>query len=154
MGLGHSRVCFGGGAGSGRKNRSWAGATGHGEAGSIGKQLTGEDMRERPESGVTLISQKMGIHEWSYDNDISADPRFAVPWREKAQTLKSIKLEVDTMASFDPSTAARSQLVRPLRWDSRCETRFMAGAYVPPIVPVPEERAGLLIPGGRSGIPI
>ena len=30
---------------------------------------------------VNLSSQKMGIHEWSYDNDISLDRRYAVPTR-------------------------------------------------------------------------
>ena len=29
------------------------------------------------------ISQKMGIHEWSYDNDISSDLRYKVPHRDK-----------------------------------------------------------------------
>ncbi|MEP6940763.1 MAG: FAD-dependent oxidoreductase [Rudaea sp.] len=99
----HPQVFFGGDAAFGPKNIIWAVAHGHAAAVSIDKQLTGEDMRERPEPGVTLISQKMGIHEWSYDNDISADPRFAVPWREKAQTLKSIKLEVEL--GFDAQTA-------------------------------------------------
>ena len=35
---------------------------------------------ERPAPGVKLLSQKMGIHEWSYDNDISGDERYKVPW--------------------------------------------------------------------------
>ena len=60
-------------------------------------------MHARPEPGVTLISQKMGIHEWSYDNDISNDLRYAVPWREKEKTLKSIKVEVEL--GFDAQTA-------------------------------------------------
>src|SRR4051794_29171211 len=58
----------------------------------------------------------------------------------------SIRLDVDTIASFDPRTAARSQLVRPLRWDSRCETRFMARAYVPQDRSGLEEQSDLLIP--------
>ena len=32
-----------------------------------------------PPPGVTVISQKMGIHEWSYDNDIANDQRYKVP---------------------------------------------------------------------------
>ena len=64
--------------------------------------LNGEELKERPAPGVTLLSQKMGIHEWSYDNDISLDPRFKVPWAETSKTLKSIKIEVEL--GFDPLT--------------------------------------------------
>ena len=35
----------------------------------------------------TSSAQKMGIHEWSYDNDISLDLRFKVPHRDKAIAL-------------------------------------------------------------------
>jgi ferredoxin len=37
----------------------------------------------------------MGIHEWSYDNDISNDMRFRVPLRDKALALKDVRLEVE-----------------------------------------------------------
>jgi ferredoxin len=50
---------------------------------------------ERPPPGVTLVSQKMGIHEWSYDNDISNDLRYRVPLRDKAEALGNVKLEVE-----------------------------------------------------------
>ena len=40
---------------------------------SIDKFCNGEDLRDRPPPTVTLLSQKMGIHEWSYDNAISND---------------------------------------------------------------------------------
>ena len=96
-------VFFGGDAAFGPKNIIWAVAHGHDAAVSIDKFLNGEDIRERPEPGVSLISQKMGIHEWSYDNDISNDARYAVPWRDKAQTLKSIKTEVEL--GFDAKSA-------------------------------------------------
>ncbi len=97
------KVFFGGDAAFGPKNIIWAVAHGHDAAVSIDKLLSGEDMRERPDPGVSLISQKMGIHEWSYDNDITNDERYAVPWREKEKTLKSIKLEVEL--GFDPQVA-------------------------------------------------
>jgi ferredoxin len=42
-----------------------------------------------------VVSQKMGIHEWSYDNDISADRRFKVPLRDKVVALADIKAEVE-----------------------------------------------------------
>jgi NADPH-dependent glutamate synthase beta subunit-like oxidoreductase len=97
------KVFFGGDAAFGPKNIIWAVAHGHDAAVSIDKLLSGEDLRERPDPGVSLISQKMGIHEWSYDNDITNDERYAVPWREKEKTLKSIKLEVEL--GFDPQVA-------------------------------------------------
>ena len=34
-----------------------------------------------PAAAVSSISQKMGIHEWSYDNDISLDQRTGCRWR-------------------------------------------------------------------------
>jgi formate dehydrogenase beta subunit len=96
-------VLFGGDAAFGPKNIIWAVAHGHEAAVSIDKLLNGEDVHERPLPAVELISQKMGIHEWSYDNDISPDERYKVPWADAGKTLKSIKLEVEL--GFDAQTA-------------------------------------------------
>ncbi|MEO5881836.1 MAG: FAD-dependent oxidoreductase, partial [Caldimonas sp.] len=65
------KVFFGGDAALGPKNIIWAVAQGHAAAISIDKLLNGEDVSVRPPPGVTLVSQKMGIHEWTYDNDTS-----------------------------------------------------------------------------------
>src|SRR5262249_60330553 len=46
---------------------------------------------------------KMGIHEWSYDNEISLDTRFRVPLRDKAVALRDIKAEVEL--GFDDKLA-------------------------------------------------
>jgi formate dehydrogenase beta subunit len=88
-------VFFGGDAAFGPKNIIWAVAHGHAAAVSIDKFLNNEDVSERPPPGVTVISQKMGIHEWSYDNDIANDARYKVPHREKAIALKDVKAEVE-----------------------------------------------------------
>src|SRR6201987_3855187 len=88
-------VFFGGDAAFGPKNIIWAVAHGHDAAISIDKLCHGEDVRDRPPPGVTLVSQKMGIHEWSYDNDISNDVRYKVPHRDNAVALKDIKVEVE-----------------------------------------------------------
>jgi len=88
-------VFFGGDAAFGPKNIIWAVAHGHDAAISIDKLCHGEDVNERPPPGVTLVSQKMGIHEWSYDNDISNDLRYRVPLRDTAVALKDIKVEVE-----------------------------------------------------------
>jgi len=89
------KVFFGGDAAFGPKNIIWAVAHGHDAAISIDKLCHGEDVNDRPPPGVTLVSQKMGIHEWSYDNDISNDLRYRVPLRDTAVALKDIKVEVE-----------------------------------------------------------
>ena len=91
----NKRVFFGGDAAFGPKNIIWAVAHGHQAAISIDKLCRGEDIRDRPPPMVNLASQKMGIHEWSYDNDISLASRFRVPHREKAIALRDIKSEVE-----------------------------------------------------------
>jgi formate dehydrogenase (NADP+) beta subunit len=88
-------VFFGGDAAFGPKNIIWAVAHGHDAAVSIHKYCQGEPVSERPPPGVTLVSQKMGIHEWSYDNDIANDRRYRVPLRDKAVALKDVKMEVE-----------------------------------------------------------
>ena len=55
----------------------------------------GEDIAGPPAAGVEVVSQKMGIHEWSYDNEISPDRRFRVPLRDKVIALDDIKAEVE-----------------------------------------------------------
>ncbi len=96
-------VFFGGDAALGPKNIIWAVAQGHAAAISIDKFLNGEDVRVRPAPGVTLISQKMGIHEWSYDNAVSPDVRHKVPWRDVNASLRNIKIEVEL--GFDVQAA-------------------------------------------------
>jgi ferredoxin len=44
----------------------------------------------------------MGIHEWSYDNDIQNDRRYRVPLRDKAVALKDVRMEVEL--GFDQET--------------------------------------------------
>jgi ferredoxin len=88
-------VFFGGDAAFGPKNIIWAVAHGHDAAVSIHSFCQGQDVAIRPPPGVTLVSQKMGIHEWSYDNDVSNDIRYRVPLRDKAEALKSVRVEVE-----------------------------------------------------------
>jgi formate dehydrogenase (NADP+) beta subunit len=42
-----------------------------------------------------MSGQKMGIHEWSYDNDISLDLRYKVPLRDANVALRDIRTEVE-----------------------------------------------------------
>ena len=97
------KVFFGGDAAFGPKNIIWAAAHGHDAAISIHKMLIGENVEERPAPGVNIVSQKMGIHEWSYDNAPTIDHRFKVPHRKKEEALKDIMAEVEL--GFDPKLA-------------------------------------------------
>ncbi len=96
-------VLFGGDAAFGPKNIITAVAQGHEAAVSIDRLLHGEDPRRRPPPHVNLVSQKMGIHEWSYDNAISDDERFKVPWSKAHNALTSLEVEVEL--GFDLETA-------------------------------------------------
>jgi formate dehydrogenase (NADP+) beta subunit len=97
------RVFFGCDSAFGPKNIIWAVAHGHQAAISIHKMCMGDDIDDRPPPGVNITSTKMGIHEWSYDNDISLDLRFKVPHRDKIIALKDIKAEVEL--GFDDKLA-------------------------------------------------
>jgi formate dehydrogenase beta subunit len=96
-------VFFGGDSAFGPKNIIWAVAHGHDAAISIDKMFNKEDLEQRPAPGMNMMSQKMGIHEWSYDSEITPDARNKVPWRDIKITLKNVKAEVEL--GFDPQVA-------------------------------------------------
>jgi formate dehydrogenase (NADP+) beta subunit len=98
-------VFFGGDSAFGPKNIITAVAHGHEAAVSIDRLLHGEAVAQRPPPHVNLLSQKMGIHEWSYDNAVSNETRFKVPWAKAEIALASIKVEVEL--GFDAATAFR-----------------------------------------------
>src|SRR5579864_9082431 len=91
----HPQVFFGGDAAFGPKNIIWAVAHGLEAAISIDRFCRGEDINVRPPPQVAVTSQKMGIHEWSYDNEITLDKRYRVPHREKVVALRDIRAEVE-----------------------------------------------------------
>ena len=96
-------VFFGGDSAFGPKNIITAVAHGHEVAVSIDRLLNGEDINRRPPPMTNLMSAKMGIHEWAYDNDTSFDQRFKVPWAKAEIALANIKVEVEL--GFDAATA-------------------------------------------------
>ncbi|MEP6791754.1 MAG: FAD-dependent oxidoreductase, partial [Ramlibacter sp.] len=98
-------VFFGGDSAFGPKNIITAVAHGHEAAVSIDRFLHGEDIAVRPAPMTNLMSQKMGIHEWSYDNDTINDTRYKVPWAKAEKALSSIKVEVEL--GFDVATAIK-----------------------------------------------
>src|ERR1700693_3180768 len=94
------KVFFGGDSAFGPKNIIWAVAHGHEAAISIDLLCNDDDVKVRPPPLVNLMSQKMGIHEWSYDNDVSLDLRYKVPHAPQDVTLRNVKVEVEL--GFDP----------------------------------------------------
>ena len=92
----HPKVFFGGDSAFGPENIIWASAHAHQAAISIHLLCQGKDLKEdRPPPGVNLISQKMGVHQWSYDAEHDASKRYIVPHANKAKALDNIKIEVE-----------------------------------------------------------
>ncbi len=96
-------IIFGGDSAFGPKNIITAVAHGHEAAVSIDLLLSGAEVNRRPDPMTNLMSAKMGIHEWAYDNDTSNDLRYKVPWAKAEMALASIKVEVEL--GFDAATA-------------------------------------------------
>ena len=97
------KVFFGGDAAFGPKNIITAVAQGHEAAISIDNFCRGRDVAQRVAPPVNLVSQKMGIHEWSYDNQVSEEARKKVPMKPLESALTDIKLELEL--GFDPRLA-------------------------------------------------
>ena len=99
------KVFFGGDAAFGPENIITAVAHGHQAAISIDLFCNGKPTADRPAPGTNLVSQKMGIHEWSYDSQVDDDDRYKVPMADKEISLKDRKMEVEL--GFDAATAFR-----------------------------------------------
>lgn len=115
-------VFFGGDAAFGPENIITAVAHGHKAAVSIDLYCQCKDLNQRPAPYVNLVSQKMGIHEWSYDSAPADDKREAVPLVDLEKALKDRALEVEL--GFDAETAF-VQAERCLNCDA--QTIFTAG---------------------------
>ncbi|GMG87027.1 FAD-dependent oxidoreductase [Biformimicrobium ophioploci] len=98
-------VFFGGDAAFGPENIITAVAHGHQAAVSIDLLLRGQDVNLRPPPGTNLISQKMGLQEWTYDSAVAMDERYRVPHRDVAESLHNRKLEVEL--GFEAASAFR-----------------------------------------------
>ncbi|MGJ8664033.1 MAG: FAD-dependent oxidoreductase [Marinicella sp.] len=88
-------IFVGGDAAWGPENVITAVAHGHQAAISIHKYCAGEDTQVRPAPDVTLISQKMGFHDWLYDAHISDEDRHIVELVDKKAAISNRKLEVE-----------------------------------------------------------
>ena len=88
-------VFFGGDAAFGPKNIIWSVEHGHQAAISIHQYCRGKPASERMAPGVNLQSRKMGMHEWSYNNDYSGIERRLVPHVSLKERFKNINIEVE-----------------------------------------------------------
>lgn len=117
-------VFFGGDSAFGPKNIITAVAHGHQAAVSIDLFLNGKKVTERLEPGVNLISQKMGIHEWSYDNAVTIDKRHIVPLEDLKIALKNLHTEVelgfDTKEGFEEAQRCLNCDIQTVFSESKC----------------------------------
>ena len=88
-------IFFGGDSAFGPKNIIWAVEHGHQAAISIHKYCQGQDLHDRLPFGLNLISQKMGMHEWSYSNDYEGMARRMVPHVGLKERFKKLDIEVE-----------------------------------------------------------
>ncbi len=98
-------VFFGGDAAFGPLNIIWAVAHGHEAAISIHNHCEGVPLTDRPPRGMNLVSQRMGLHQWSYSSDWDPLDRRQVPHMSLRERFLDLKLEVEK--GFDPEEAAR-----------------------------------------------
>jgi NADPH-dependent glutamate synthase beta subunit-like oxidoreductase len=90
-----SGVFFGGDAAFGPKNIIWAVEHGHQAAISIHNHCAGAPLGERPPYGMNLVTQKMGISEWSYKNDYSAVMRQKMKHVDLVERFNKMNIEVE-----------------------------------------------------------
>ena len=95
-------VFFGGDAAFGPENVITAVAQGHQAAVSIDLFCQGKDLHVRPDPHTNLVSTKMGVHEWNYDNAVEIDDRYVVPLVDLDKALSDRKVEVEL--GFDRET--------------------------------------------------
>ncbi len=89
------KLFVGGDAAWGPENVITAVAHGHQAAISIHKYCNSQDTSDRPAPGTTLISQKMGFHDWLYNAPVSDDLRFVVDHVDTDLALSDRKIEVE-----------------------------------------------------------
>ena len=114
-------IFFGGDAAFGPKNIIWAVEHAHQAAISIHNYCQRIPVTDRPPQGMNLISQKMGISEWSYHNDYNPAHRQKMTHVDLTRRFQQLNIEVEL--GFDPEQTAR-EVQRCLNCD--IQTAFAA----------------------------
>jgi formate dehydrogenase (NADP+) beta subunit len=118
-------VFFGGDAAWGPKNIIWAVEHAHQAAISIHNHCQGIPVSQRPGYAMNLISQKMGLSEWSYHNDYNPASRQKMHHVDLVERFKELDIEVEL--GFDAEQTAR-EVQRCLNCD--VETAFTAAKCI------------------------
>ncbi|MDE3195470.1 MAG: FAD-dependent oxidoreductase [Acidobacteriota bacterium] len=118
-------IFFGGDSAWGPKNIIWAVEHGHQAAISIDNHCRKVSVAERPAPGMNLISQKMGLSEWSYHNDFNPAHRQKMKHVDLVKRFEDLHLEVEL--GFNAEQTAR-EVQRCLNCD--IETVFTAGKCI------------------------
>ena len=100
----HASVFFGGDAAWGPENIIRAVAHGHAAAISIDAHCHGRPITDRPPHGMTLVSAKVGMQSWAYDNDYETAKRAKMRHEDLATRFRDIGVEVEL--GFTPEQAA------------------------------------------------
>jgi NADPH-dependent glutamate synthase beta subunit-like oxidoreductase/ferredoxin len=98
-------VFFGGDAAFGPLNIIWAVEHAHQAAISMHNLCSGRPVSDRLPIGLNLISQRMGMQQWSYSNGWDATKRLRVPHAPLEQRFADLKLEVEQ--GFDAAMALK-----------------------------------------------
>jgi NADPH-dependent glutamate synthase beta subunit-like oxidoreductase/ferredoxin len=121
----HPQVFFGGDAAWGPENIIWAVAHGHQAAISIDLQCQGQNVNQRPPYGMTLVSAKVGMHSWAFDNDYESQKRAKMQHEELVKRFSDLDIEVELGFSAEQTAA---EVGRCLNCD--IQTHFTASACI------------------------
>ncbi|MCA0377363.1 MAG: FAD-dependent oxidoreductase [Gemmatimonadetes bacterium] len=121
----HPKVFFGGDAAWGPENIIWAVAHGHQAAISIDLACQARDVQQRPPYGMTLVSAKVGMHSWAYDNDYESAKRAKMTHEDLTKRFQDLHTEVEL--GFTPEQVA-TEVGRCLNCD--IQTHFTATACI------------------------
>src|SRR6202045_47165 len=88
-------IFFGGDAAWGPKNIIWAVEHAHQAAISIHNHCQGIPVSQRPGHSMNLISQKMGLSEWSYHNDYNPASRQKMQHVDLVRRFEELSIEVE-----------------------------------------------------------
>ena len=115
------KVFFGGDAAWGPNNIIWAVEHGHQAAISIDRHCQSKPVTDRPAWGMNLVSQKMGISEWSYSNDYEKAARQKMKHVDLVERFENLHVEVELGFTAD-------QIAREVQRCLNCdvETAFTA----------------------------
>ncbi len=114
-------VFFGGDAAWGPKNIIWAVEHGHQAAISINNYVNGVPVTERMKRGMNLVSAKMGLSEWSYNNNYDPETRQKMKHVDLVERFKNLTTEVELGFSAEQTA---NEVQRCLNCDM--ETVFFA----------------------------